>query len=261
MIKPASNSFIAFIARKVHFVNAENDSIIELLSKRYQPPEAYHLNYLDYLDGIARLNKLDYSAELCFKKYVTAFKGKSFIKSAYQRLAWSRLLQGDNDGYLAAIHQAGDDKKGNTFSDEDKQALLEATSNVAPNLYLLRSRLLFDGGYYQRSLAEIAAKPVSYFPSLRDKLEFTYRLARIFEKTNKTDLAIQYYEQTISNGKNYSFYFAANSALLLGIIYENKGVEVKAEDYFRVCLNLRDHEYQNSIDQKAKAGLNRLGKK
>ena len=74
-------------------------------------------------------------------------------------------------------------------------------------------------------------------------------------------MAIQYYEQTISNGKNYSYYFAANSALMLGILYEGKGNAAKAEDYFRVCLNFRDHEYQNSIDQKAKAGLNRLGKK
>ena len=244
-----------------HFVNAENDSIIDLLSKRFQPPEAYHLNYLDYLYGIARLNSLDYSAEIYFKKYITAFKGKSFIKSSYQRLAWSRLLQGDKAGYLEAMQNAGDEKKGNTFSDEDKQALLEAKSNSSPNLYLLRSRLLFDGGYYQRSLSEIAGKPIALFPSLRDKLEFTYRLARIFEKTNKTDLAIQYYEQTIANGKNYSYYFAANSALMLGILYEGKGDAAKAEDYFRVCLNFRDHEYQNSIDQKAKAGLNRLGKK
>ena len=48
---------------------------------------------------------------------------------------------------------------------------------------------------------------------------------------------------------------------MLGILYEGKGDAAKAEDYFRVCLNFRDHEYQNSIDQKAKAGLNRLGKK
>jgi hypothetical protein len=42
-------------------------------------------------------------------------------------------------------------------------------------------------------------------------------------------------------------------------MYENDGNIVKAKEYFKKTLSLRNHEYQNSIDQKAKAGLNRLG--
>ena len=251
---------VQFAKGAFHFANGENDSILSLLAKRNQPPKADKLNYLDYLDGIAHLNNLDYKAETYFKRYVTQYKGKSFVKSAYQRMAWIRLLQGDHEGYLLNIKQASDEKTGSTFSDEDKQAEKEFKSNELPNLFLLKSRLLFDGGYYQRSLTEIAGKPVTSFPTLRDKLEFTYRLARIFDKTNKPDKAILYYDQTINNGKNHSYYFAANSALMLGLLYEQKANLVKSEEYFRLCLSLRNHEYQNSLDQKAKAGLNRLGK-
>ena len=251
---------VQFAKVAFHFANGENDSILSLLAKRNQPPKADKLNYLDYLDGIAHLNNLDYKAETYFKRYVTQYKGKSFVKSAYQRMAWIRLLQGDHEGYLLNIKQASDEKTGSTFSDEDKQAEKEFKSNELPNLFLLKSRLLFDGGYYQRSLTEIAGKPVTSFPTLRDKLEFTYRLARIFDKTNKPDKAILYYDQTIKNDKNHSYYFAANSALMMGLLYEQKGNLVKAEEYFRLCLSLRNHEYQNSLDQKAKAGLNRLGK-
>ncbi len=251
---------LQFVKVAFHNANGENDSILAILSKRNQPPEAQRLNYLDYLDGNAHLNNLDYTAENYFKRYVSEFKGKSFVKSAYQRIAWIRLLRGDHGGYLSNIKKAGDEKNGSLFSDEDKQAAKEFIGNEPPNLLLLKSRLLFDGGYYQRSLAEIAGKPVSSFPSLRDKLEFTYRLARIFDKTNKQDKAIIYYDQTITNGKNLSYYFAANSALMMGLLYEQKGDALKAEEYFRICLSLRNHEYQNSLDQKAKAGLNRLGK-
>lgn len=251
---------LQFAKAAFHFANAENDSIIALLAHRNQPPEAFRLYYLDYMNGISLLNNLDFSAENYFARYVSKFKGKSFVKSSYQRMAWIRLLQGDNKGYQYYIKIAGKDDIGNTFSDEDKQALNESKSSVIPNLLLLRSRLLFDGGYYQRSLAEIASKPITSFPTLRDKLEFTYRLARIFDKTNKQEQAINFYEQTIKNGKSYTYYFAANSALMLGLLYENIGNAAKAEECFRLCLSMRNHEYQNSLDQKAKAGLNRLGK-
>jgi tetratricopeptide (TPR) repeat protein len=244
-----------------HAANAENDSVIDLLSQRNSPDDSYHLYYLDYMEGIARLNNLDIKAENCFKKYVNGFKGKSFVKSAFQRLAWLRLIQGDLPGYHQYIKMAGEKGSGNTFSDEDKQAIKEAQDNEVPNVILLRSRLLFDGGYYQRSIAEISGKPTSDFPSLRDKLEFTYRLARIFDKTNKKEKAIQYYQQTIENGKNFKFYFAANSALQLGLLYEEKGDVSKAAAYYRQCLGMGDHEYQNSLDQKAKAGLSRVEEK
>lgn len=243
-----------------HFANSENDSIIKLLGNR-KANEEFHLHYLDYMEGMARLNNMDFSAESCFKKYISGFKGMTFIKSTYQRLAWCRLLQGDEAGYNLYINLAGEKGEGTVFSDEDKQALKEFKDHIKPNVILLKSRLYFDGGYYQRAISEIAGKPVADFPTLRDKLEFTYRLARIFDKTGKKEKAITYYQQTIDNGKNFHFYFAANSALQMGILYEERSDKVNAEKYYKMCLDMRDHEYQNSLDQKAKAGLIRLTEK
>ena len=249
---------LLFAKSVFHFANSENDSVISLLSKKVIPEEAYNLYYLDYMEGIARLNKLDLTAEKSFYTYVRHHQGFSFVKSAYQKLAWIRLLQEDMTGYKKLIALAGDAKIGGTFSDEDKQALKEFQTKEIPNVHLLKSRLLFDGGYYHHALHEIAGKPPDHFPSLRDKIEFTYRLARIFEKTNKVEKAIEYYKHTITNGKSHDFYFAANSALLLGLHYENEGNNKKAEEYYRLCLSMRNHEYQNSLDQKAKAGLSRV---
>jgi hypothetical protein len=257
---PGSKPLIVFAKGVFHIANAENDSVLLLLSALKTPEDSYRLYYLDYMEGNARLNNLDYTAESSFKKYISNFKGKTFLKSAHQRMAWIRLLQGDEKGYKEYIKLAGNKQTGSTFTDEDKQAVTEANSGEIPNGILLKSRLLFDGGYYQRSLGEIAGKPVDAFPTLRDKLEFTYRLARIFDKTGKKEKAIQYYGQTIENGKSFKFYFAANSALQLGLLYEEKGDLINAEKYFRLCLSLPEHEYQNSLDQKAKAGLNRIGK-
>jgi hypothetical protein len=68
-----------------------------------------------------------------------------------------------------------------------------------------------------------------------------------------------YYEKTLKNGENSSYYFSANSALLLGEIFERRNDPVKAREYYHRCLSMRDHDYQNGIDQKAKAGLKRVG--
>jgi tetratricopeptide (TPR) repeat protein len=255
----ASKPLLLFAKCIFHSANAENDSIITLLSNRKKEPEAQSIYYLDFMEGNARLHNLDGSAEACFLKYASKYKGKSYIKSAWQRLAWTRLVAGDTKGYKFYINKCKVVNKGEDFTDEDKQAITEAKNGVTPNVILLRSRLLFDGGYYNQALTELAGKPMSNFTSQKDQLEFTYRLARIFEKTGKRDKAIEFYESTIKNGSSSTYYFAANSALLLGQLYEEENNKEKAKAYYQKTLSIKNHEYQNSLDQKAKAGLNRLG--
>lgn len=242
-----------------HIAAAENDSVIYQLSNRKKDPTAFQLYYLDFMEGTARLNNLDFSALENFESYSKNYKGNTYKKSVIQREAWIELLKGNTDNYQKIISTCKIVKKGENFTDEDKQAINEANQGIIPNKILLRSRLLFDGGYYNRALNELAGIPISNFPSQRDRLEFTYRLARIFEKLNKRDQSIEFYESTLKNGASYSYYFAANSSLLLAQLYENEGNFIKAKEYFKKTLSLRNHEYQNSIDQKAKAGLNRLG--
>jgi tetratricopeptide (TPR) repeat protein len=123
----------------------------------------------------------------------------------------------------------------------------------------LRARLLFDGGYYRRSLAELAGRPIAQFPTFSDQLEFTYRLARVYDKLGMAGQAEKHYAQTVRNGEAHTFYFAANAALHVGRLHESAGRRDEAIRWYRRCLAMRNHEYQDSIDQRAEAGLNRLG--
>jgi tetratricopeptide (TPR) repeat protein len=181
------------------------------------------------------------------------------LRSAYQKLAWINLLLGNKKKYIDWIHYCK--TTGANLTDEDKEATEEFRTGDAPNPVLLRSRLLFDGGYYKEALNEIAGKSIHYFPRFKDQLEVTYRLARIFQRLSLNDKAIPLFEETIKNGASSKYYFAANSALLLGNTFEEKNESDKAENYYRICLSMRNHGYQNSIDQKAKAGLARLNVK
>jgi hypothetical protein len=67
-----------------------------------------------------------------------------------------------------------------------------------------------------------------------------------------------YYQTTIDQGKEASYYFACNAALQIGRIYESKKNLNKAKEFFNRCLSMKPDEYRNSLHQKAKAGLNRI---
>ena len=72
------------------------------------------------------------------------------------------------------------------------------------------------------------------------------------------DKAVTFYSYSLTKGKSQRYYYAANSALLLANIYEDKKDLSKAKEYYEQCLSLRHHDYQSSIDQKARAGLERV---
>lgn len=249
---------LVFAKCNLHAYAAENDSIIYQLSAREQSADAGQLPYLTYMEANARLHNLEPVAEKYYLEYLQRYKGKSYRQSSLQRMAWGRLIQHDEAGYRKYIALINKDEAAES-ADEDKSAVKEANSGELPNIILLKARLLFDGGYYQRALSEIAGKPITLFSRLKDQLEFTYRFARIMDKTGNHEKAIQYYQLTLKNGAAQTYYFAANSALLLAQLYEDRGDKANAIQYYKTTLSMRNHEFQNSIDQKAKAGINRLG--
>lgn len=250
---------LVYAAAVFHMHYGENETALDYLEKRPAGAAYYPFHYLDYLTGLAKLNRLDEDAGIWFLRYVNAYKGGSFIKSAYQRLGWIALLRGDNEGYHQYMFRVR--HAGRTLIDGDKQALAEAESGRSPDVRLLRAGLLFDGGYYKQAGDMLSLLTPDDFTDPKDKLEYIYRKARIYHLMGQEPMAISTYRQVIDAGVNGPWYFAANSALNLGLIYEQKGDLRQAEYYYRKCLALKYSEYKSSISQKARAGLNRLEKR
>lgn len=238
------------------FKLGKTDEGIVALEKYNISKDSYPFYYLYYLLGQAKLNRLDADANVPLEKYLKGFKGINFVKAANLRLSWHYLLSGDLQKYR--LYQRKIKEQGTALVDEDKQAKRESEQNQTPTIALLKARLLFDGGYYSRAQIELKKADTRKIKAVKDKLEIVYRLARIYHKQNSLDLAIANYELTLQNGSSYPYYYAANSALQLGLIYESQRNVGKAKEYYNRCLSLKDHEYQNSISQKAKAGINRL---
>jgi tetratricopeptide (TPR) repeat protein len=251
------NLMAIYAIARIYMNNGMNDKAIEILLNRPQGNEYFSFYYLDYLTGIAKLCRLDEDASKYLYKYVINFKGKNYIKDTYQKIAWHNYVHGNTEQYYTSLEKVL--KYGNSIVDADKQAEREAENAIPPNFHLLRGRLLFDGGYYEEAIREMTVNTSDNFlKDTRDTLEYTYRIGRVYHEWGKTDEAIKNYKETIRLGSESEYYYAANAALKLGNIYEDKKDYNNARHYYEAAQNMENEEYANSINQKAKAGLNRI---
>ncbi len=233
-----------------------SDEAIEILQKSIiHRPDAFP--YLYYLLGELKLARMDSDADQPLEHYVNTFRGNSYLKSAKQKLAWHALLVRSNkNDYQKWIAQIPEN--GSTMLDEDKAAQTEFETGNIPNEILLKARLQFDGGYYQQALETLIKSDSKAIKSAEEELEFTYRIGRIHHEWGHFTEAIPYYEMTISKGADSKRYYAANASLQIGLIYERLGEPKKALAAFQACSSFNNSEYRNSINQKAKAGIDRV---
>ncbi|SMC74311.1 tetratricopeptide repeat protein [Pedobacter nyackensis] len=232
-----------------------NEEAITTLGAKPTGPQYQSFPYLDYLMGIARLNKLDMSAAAHFNKFLQSNKGVSYIKDSYLHLAWIELISGDGKGYNQNIAKVKG--VGYAIHERDKQALQEVAAGV-PNVGLLKARLLFDGGYYSKSMEILAGIKAEDLTAVKDKTEYYYRLGRNSDELGKWDAALENYQKAVNYGKGLKAYFSAKSALSMGKIYMMKKSYPQARTCFNTAINMKGHQYENSIESEARDSLKRM---
>jgi tetratricopeptide (TPR) repeat protein len=245
-----------YIAGYVALRTGHSNEAIAWLQNRRQGREYQPYPYLDYLLAIAKMNRGDEDANNYFNKFLQTYPGVNFIKDAYLHLAWQCLLEGDTKRYQAFVVLVK--TKGNLYNDKDKQALDEANDDAA-DVNLLRARLLCDGGFYTRAIATLTNKTVNDFGLPRDKIEYYYRLGRIYDAMDKDDDAIIYYKKAINIGQASTYHYAASSAIRIGIIYEERKDFAKARNAYNMVFDFKNHQFKNSLEQKARDGIKRCG--
>jgi tetratricopeptide (TPR) repeat protein len=210
---------------------------------------------IKYMAAEAYLQKGDYAkASVLYSQYIADFNGYSNIKDSYYKLYLCKYLSNDTTGQQDYLYQAKKIKKEATEADRYAGKIIK--SQKAPNPDILKIRLATDGGFYETAKKILENDPKLY--NRKDSLEIIYREARLAHKTGKTQIAIERYKAVINFSGNENWYFAPNSALMLGHIYFELGETEKAKAYFLKAKTYKHHEYKNSIDTKAEAALNLL---
>jgi len=251
-----NNHLLAYMAANLAINNKMNDYARNIIENRNDAPGYMQTPVWNFEMGYVQLRNLQLEdAAKNFEYFVSHFKGKFYVKDAWEKLAWCYYLEGNISAANTARQMVL--KKGSTDTDADKQANKDAKSGRFPNTILLKARLLSDGGYNTQALATLNGKNIKDFPLVEDQLEFTYRMARIYDDLNNDDVAIKNYLNAIAIGENRTEYYASRAALQIGLIYEKQGNKSLAIQYYKKCLGMDDHDYKDSIDQKAKAGIAR----
>ncbi len=211
-----------------------------------------------YLAGEANICKGYYvQAASYFILFTQKFKGTNLLKDASFKtgLAYTFL----NQPILAKRYFLQAQTIGTNHTEADKHAEKAIADYTDINKKLWQMRLFTDGGYYAQAQNIIDSLSISDFKTKKDKTEFLYRTARIFDKTKQTTKAKNFYLKTIELAANENWYFAPNSCLQIGYMCMQENKPNDACIWFKRALTYNHHEYKNSIDAKAKSAMHQAG--
>lgn len=251
-----NNLINTFVKANIALNYRKADITISLLNKASSNERYEKYPILDYEYAYAMLYRQSDSSIALFRLFLQQYTGNLFVKDAWQKLSYAYYLKGD-------MQQAQMCRKqilahGNAITDADKQALRFAESDEWPDKVLLKAQLLTDGGYYKQASQLMQRSGEDHYNTTVLKLEYYFRMGRINDELGNNDRAIKYYNKAIAIGRDRQEQFAARSALQSGFLYEKLRDTDAALEMYETALSMKKHDFKNSIDQQAKAGINRL---
>lgn len=254
-LKPDS-PLIIFARAGYYQKTGQNEKALVTLSGKDSLNNSYPFHYLDYMEGLSLIYKLDSNCRKPLRAYRRNFQGENYLASACQKIAWSYLLEGDTLAYLYEIKKSL--KMPESVVGADEEARNEAMSGEIPDVQLLKSRLLFDGGYYPEALEVLSNIDNRQVKDQAEIAEFYYRKGRIYQAMGRYRDALKNLQMSINLGEGLKRYFAAYAALQSAMIYEKLGEKENAARYYQLCLDMDFEEYERSIKYKARMRLNKL---
>lgn len=213
--------------------------------------------YFQFLKARYLLESQDQRGIAEMDVFLNQHKGVSFIHTGHFYKAWYYCSQNETSNF--SHEKAFIKKLTNPIFPIDKK-LLSRIEDPSFNASLVKARMLFDAGEFNKALVVLQNEAVkASLKTSESKIEYVYRMARIYEKLNNTDLALSLYERVIKT-KQTHLYFVAYSAYCSAKIYEGKEDAKTAILYYKKSLELNEGEYQKSIAQKCHFALNNLDK-
>jgi hypothetical protein len=271
------NSYEAVLKLKSHGTLFDNSLLFNYLIGLYSIKNRNNEDAIEYFDNCLSFGRSylqipsityyraeSYLKELNFNKasylyglYLLQPDSKLNIKDANYKLYNLSVVFGipdeDHEKYRNKILSEGSLQTG-----ADRYASNRIKNNYVPDSTLFISRLLFDGGYFERSIDVLQAANSSDYIKTEDRCEFYYRYARNYQSLLEYENAIDYYKKVIEIPGSEEFYFWGNATLNLGHIYAKKESYTEAGKYYQLALKYKGNSYQNSIKTEAKAGLKKI---
>ncbi len=248
-----NNSLLIYLQAKMLNSQRRNIEVIELLENRPISEAIYPFYYLDFMEGRAKLAGMRKDAAQPFLNYLENYRGKHFIKAVHYYLSVFYFLEGNTA--QANYHKKKVFSVGHEFTGADKMALFMA--NRPFNKTLLKAQNYFDNGSYQKAIKELNSTEV-YCKNRTDSIEMFYRRGRVYQALEDEFKAIVSYKMAINLNGDFNSYYAANSALYLAKMFEEKRMNASARYYYKLTLKYKNYPFIEGNQQQAKAGKKRV---
>lgn len=254
-MKLTSSSFLLYLQARISYENGHVKEAAHWLDRCPKGDAYANFYHLDYLHGRYLLGLDPERAEILLKKYITESPTDLYKKSAWRYLSWVYLMQGNWQAEEQARLKVLATGSANTGA--DRQAELEARQPW--NHVLVTARIQFDAALYQEALSTLLETSIATCCKTgEEQAEYHYRLGRIYQELADKDKALGSFEQALGIAGVDDCYALGNSALQMGLIYEEMRKTEQARNYYRKALRYDQYPFYEGIHQKAKAGIDRL---
>ena len=245
-----------FFKANIEYRTGHNEQALGTLATlhRGNGPEAEFL--YNYMTGKALLRKLDPEAGNYIQQFLKDLHEEDYFREMTYALALVHLLRGDREKYHDLCREVIE--KGDDIIERDREALYDASLDYEPDIALVKTRLLLDGGYLQRAGKNISDYEAHPRPALPYKLEYHFLKGRYALASGDTTAAIRYFQWVLQNGRDEKYLFASEAALRLGEIYEKQKNYPLAYQYYKTSTDLYKSSYYEYIGSKAEKGEERV---
>lgn len=249
-------TLLDYLYANVAYRSGHNAHAEELMKKIHPDKMEIPFHPYYYMTGKILLRKLDPDAGYYLKKYLDMYKANDYRKEIDYKLATFYLINGNKikfEKYKELTCEEGD-----RVTERNREATYDCELDYIPDPELVKAKLLLDGSYFDRFHELIAVYPIKPNTFLPYTLEYNLLLARYkWQEGNSTE-AISLFKKVIENGEDGDYYFAAEAAMYLGMLYENKN-KTQAKKYYEIAVDLYDSDYYEYIDDRSRKALKRLG--
>ena len=238
----ADSPMIQFLFNTIALKNHQSQYVIDLQLDS-------HIDQVYGQLGEAYLNKLEYDSALYyFDEYEDNLMENATVEMLH-KIWLCHTLKGDE-------RKASEYKEkllniGSSVTEADANALEHLSIEAPIATELMKVRLTTDGGYYDISKQLLDQLDTSATMSDKTSVELLYRRARLVHLSGNAEAAIPIYKQVLSKSPASGWYFAPNTAYLLGRIYQDKSEFEEALRYLDKVGNYRNYPYKSSLNNKA----------
>ena len=259
----SDNLLLYFFGATIEQKNGHSEQALTYLTQRPTGKNYLPLPVMENILGDIYLQKGEYATAIDhFRQFLNSYNGQNYLKDTYYKLFLCHWLANEPDANFRPLLQQVT-TVGRTTVESDKvaqkfaESYLQRGGRVSQKV-LMRARLASDGGFTDSALAYLRPYSEASFAAAIEKAEYAYRMGRIFQHRHDPDSAIPWLTRALALSEPDQLVFGATAALQLGYIYQQKNDRARARSFFQKALGFRHHEYKNSVDNKARAGLNSL---